>query len=107
MREHGGWVYILASRRNGTLYTGVTNDLLARVFAHKEGVGSKFTRKYGVTWLVWYEAHSRIENAIQRETSIKRWPRKWKLDLIEKSNPEWRDLYEEFAATPTLPDWAK
>ena len=107
MREFGGWVYILASKRNGTLYTGVTNDLISRVAAHKEGVGSMFTRKYSVTRLVWFEPHNRIENAIQRETSIKRWPRKWKLDLIEKDNPEWRDLFEELTKTPELPDWAK
>jgi len=107
VKEYGGWVYILASRRNGTLYTGMTNDLIGRVGAHREGVGSKFTRKYGVTWLVWHEFHHRIENAIQRETSIKRWPRKWKLDLIEKDNPEWRDLYEALTAMPPLPDWAR
>lgn len=107
MREFGGWVYILASKRNGTLYTGVTNDLLSRVAAHKEGVGSKFTRKYGVTWLVWFELHDRIESAIQRETSIKRWPRRWKLDLIEKDNPEWRDLFETLTKSPPLPSWAK
>ncbi len=105
--EHGGWVYILASRRNGTLYTGVTNDLVGRATAHREGVGSKFTRKYGVALLVWHEFHDRIENAIQRETSIKRWPRKWKVDLIEKQNPQWRDLYETLTAAPPLPDWAK
>ncbi len=72
MKEYGVWVYILASKRNGTLYAGVTNDLIARVAAHKDGVGSKFTRKYGVTLLVWYEGHTRIESAIQRETSVKR-----------------------------------
>ena len=107
MKEHGGWTYILSSRRNGTLYTGVTNDLIARVHAHKEGVGSKFTRKYGVTLLVWYEGHARIEGAIQRETSIKRWPRKWKLDLIERDNPNWDDLYEALIADRPLPDWAR
>ncbi len=82
MRDYGGWVYILASRRNGTLYTGVTNNLIGRVADHKAGVASTFTRTYGVCVLVWCEPHGRIENAIQRETSIKRWPRKWKLDLI-------------------------
>ena len=107
MHEYGGWVYILASKRNGTLYTGVTNDLIGRVAAHKDGVGSKFTRRYGVTLLVWYEVHQRIEAAIQRETSIKRWNRKWKLDLIEKDNPEWDDLYEKLVATPPLPEWAR
>ncbi|MBL9095361.1 MAG: GIY-YIG nuclease family protein [Alphaproteobacteria bacterium] len=103
-REYGGWVYILASRRNGTIYTGVTNDLMARVEAHKAGVGSLFTRKYGVTLLVWYEVHERIEDAIQRETSIKRWPRKWKLDLIEKDNPDWQDLFVRLTAMPKLPE---
>ncbi len=107
MRELGGWVYILASKRNGTLYTGVTNDLIGRVVAHKEGVGSKFTRTHAVIWLVWCEPHDRIENAIQRETSIKRWPRKWKLDLIEKDNPDWRDLFEDLTAPKPLPEWAR
>ena len=107
MRELGGWTYILASKRNGTLYTGVTNELYDRVRAHKEGVGSKFTRKYGVHMLVWYEAHGCIEAAIQRETSIKRWQRKWKLALIERDNPEWDDLFDKLGAMPELPDWAK
>jgi len=107
MRELGGWVYILASKRNGTLYTGVTNDLLGRAQQHRDGVGSTFTRKYGVRLLVWYEGHDRIESAIQRETSIKRWQRKWKLELIEKDNPEWEDLFEKLTAMPELPDWAK
>jgi putative endonuclease len=105
--EHGGWTYILASKRNGTLYTGVTNNLYDRVRAHKEGAGSKFTRKYGVNLLVWFERHSRIEAAIQRETSIKRWPRKWKLALIERDNPRWRDLFDKLGEMPPLPAWAK
>lgn len=89
-----GHVYILASKRNGTLYIGVTNNLAARVFAHRDGRGSTFTRKYGVKILVWYETYDMVTDAIQRETSLKRWPRKWKLDLIEKFNPDWDDLYE-------------
>jgi len=89
-----GHVYILASKRNGTLYAGVTNDLAARIFAHREGRGSAFTKKYNVKILVWYETYDLVTNAIQRETSIKRWPRRWKLALIEKDNPEWNDLYE-------------
>ncbi len=89
-----GHVYILASKRNGTLYIGVTNNLAARIFAHREGRGSVFTKKYGVKLLVWYESYDMVVDAIQRETSLKRWPRKWKLDLIEKSNPDWVDLYE-------------
>ncbi|MEQ1848252.1 MAG: GIY-YIG nuclease family protein [Nitrospira sp.] len=83
MREFGGCTYMLASKRNGTLYTGVTNDLIARVWRHKQGIASKFTSKYNVTQLEW---HERIESAIQRETSIKSWPRKWKLNLIEAGN---------------------
>ena len=89
-----GHVYIPASRRNGTLYIGVTNDLSNRVFEHREGRGSAFTRKYGVRMLVWYETYDMVTDAIKRETSLKRWPRKWKLDLIERFNPDWTDLYE-------------
>jgi putative endonuclease len=96
MREQGGFVYILASKRNGTLYTGVTNNLARRIWEHKEDLASKFTTKYHVKVLVWFEFHEFIENAIQRETSIKRWKRKWKLDLIESRNPDWRDLYGTF-----------
>jgi putative endonuclease len=107
MIEKGGWTYILASKRNGTLYTGVTNNLYDRVRAHREGVASRFTRKYGVTMLVWYEPHGRIETAIQRETSIKRWRRAWKLALIETDNPRWLDLFDKLGEMPPLPDWAK
>jgi putative endonuclease len=89
-----GHVYILASKRNGTLYIGVTTDLSARVFAHCSGTGSAFTKKYAVTQLVWYETYDMLTDAIQRETTLKHWPRKWKLELIEKSNPNWDDLYE-------------
>lgn len=92
-----GHVYILASKRNGTLYIGVTNNLAARIFAHREGRGSHFTSKYGVKMLVWYESYDMVADAIQRETSLKRWPRKWKLELIEKFNPAWDDLYETLA----------
>ena len=88
-----GFVYIMASKRNGTLYLGVTSDLLARVTQHREGRGSDFVKRYKVTMLVWYEEWALITDAIQRETSLKRWPRKWKLALIEKMNPDWRDLY--------------
>jgi putative endonuclease len=91
-----GFVYILASKRNGTLYTGVTSDLPGRVQAHREGLASAFTRKYGVTRLVWFEEHALYASAIQRETSIKHWKRKWKLALIEKLNPEWDDLLLTF-----------
>jgi len=91
-----GFVYIMANKRNGTIYIGVTSNLSDRVYEHKEGRGSVFTRKYALKMLVWYETYSSILDAIQRETSLKRWPRKWKLDLIEKMNPEWEDLYLSF-----------
>jgi len=91
-----GHVYILANKRNGTLYIGVTTNLAARIFAHREGRGSAFAKKYGLKQLVWYETYDMVVDAIQRETSLKRWPRKWKLELIEKFNPEWNDLCESF-----------
>jgi putative endonuclease len=87
-----GIVYMTASKRNGTLYIGVTFDLFVRMFQHRTGRGSKFVQKYGVTMLVWFEEHARYVDAIQRETSLKRWKRAWKIALIEKGNPEWRDL---------------
>ncbi|MGY6531933.1 GIY-YIG nuclease family protein [Glycocaulis sp.] len=93
-REFQPAVYILASRRNGTLYCGVTSDLVRRVFEHREGRASAFTRRYGVTLLVWFEIHATMDHAIERETRIKGWKRAWKLELIEAMNPDWRDLYE-------------
>jgi putative endonuclease len=87
-------VYILASRRNGTLYLGVTNDLSRRVHEHRCGDVPGFTAKYGVKLLVWYEAYTSIDHAIAQEKRIKRWRRAWKLELIERINPEWSDLYE-------------
>jgi len=87
------WVYILAGRRNGTLYVGVTNDLSRRVFEHKQKLVSGFTAKYGVDLLVWYESHADIDEALTREKSRKRWRRAWKLKLIEDMNPDWDDLY--------------
>jgi putative endonuclease len=87
------FVYILASKPFGTLYIGVTNDLIGRVFEHRQGRASAFTKRYGVTLLVWYEVHESIVGAIQRETSLKRWKRDWKIDLVNKLNPEWRDLF--------------
>ncbi len=89
----GGWLYILTNRPNGTLYIGVTNDLARRIWEHREGRGSAFARKYYLRHLVYAERHDDIRNAIQRETSLKRWPRAWKVALIEKQNPEWADLY--------------
>jgi putative endonuclease len=91
------YVYILASRRNGTLYVGVTNDLVRRVYEHRCRAVPGFTRRYAVDQLVWFEAHSEITAAIQREKSIKRWLRRWKTELIERTNPTWRDLYDEIA----------
>jgi len=88
---------MLASQRNGTLYTGVTNDLGRRVYEHRNDLVDGFTKTYGVHRLVWFEAHDFIEAAIRREKSIKRWRRAWKLALIEKDNPQWRDLYEELS----------
>lgn len=88
-------VYILASKRNGTLYTGVTSDLPKRIWQHKRGLIRGFTEKYGVKQLVYVEPHATMEAAITREKQIKEWKRVWKLRLIERSNPEWRDLYDE------------
>jgi len=87
-------VYILASKRNGTIYTGVTSDLIKRVWEHKHGVVEGFTRRYGVHILVWYELHESMVSAIEREKSIKNWSRQDKLNLIENSNPRWLDLYD-------------
>jgi len=86
-------VYILASRRNGTLYTGVTSDLVRRIWEHKNNVMEGFTRRYGVHSLVWYEVHETMESAIRREKAIKEWKRAWKLELIESVNPGWEDLF--------------
>lgn len=88
-------VYILASHRNGTLYTGVTSSLKKRVWEHKNNVVEGFTKRYGVHTLVWYESHSNMNSAITREKALKEWKRRWKLELIERINPDWRDLYEE------------
>ena len=86
-------VYMLASGRNGTLYTGVTSDLLKRVWQHKHGVVDGFTKQYDIHDLVWYELHETMESAILRETALKNWKRQWKIRLIEGENPEWNDLY--------------
>jgi putative endonuclease len=88
------YVYMLCSKRNGTLYTGVTSDLAKRVYEHKNNLVDGFTKIYGVHRLVWYETHDSAENAITREKRIKKWKRAWKLKLIEQYNPEWNDLYE-------------
>jgi putative endonuclease len=88
-------VYLLASQKNGTLYCGVTSDLPKRIWQHKNEVVEGFTQSYQVHLLVWYEAHENMIAAIHREKSIKTWKRAWKLDLIEKTNPRWLDLYEQ------------
>ncbi len=86
-------VYILASRRNGTLYIGVTSDLVKRIWEHRNDLVEGFTRRYGVHHLVWYELHQSMESAIQREKRLKGWKRGWKLELIESTNLDWEDLY--------------
>jgi putative endonuclease len=90
-------VYIMASARNGTLYIGVTGDLARRAHQHRMGEVDGFTKRYSVKMLVHVEAFDQIEAAILREKSLKKWPRRWKLALIEQQNPEWRDLYEDLA----------
>jgi putative endonuclease len=89
------FVYIMASKRNGTLYVGVTNNLMKRVYEHRNDIIQGFTKKYSIHRLVYYEQTNDIYNAIQRETSLKKWNRKWKIKLIEKFNPNWDDLFEE------------
>jgi putative endonuclease len=89
------YVYLLASRRNGTLYCGVTSDLVKRVWEHKEGLADGFTKTHGVKTLVWFETHEDVNEGIKREKQIKEWKREWKLEMIEKGNPYWRDLYPE------------
>ena len=90
-----GFVYIMASRTNGTLYTGVTADLPRRVWEHRDDIIDGFTAKYGVKRLVWYREYDDITDAIAEEKRIKKWRRAWKIQLIEAMNPEWRDLYED------------
>lgn len=92
------WVYIVASKRNGTLYTGVTSDLVARIWQHKSDTLPGFSRKYGCKSLVWFETHDDIEAAIRKEKQIKRWHRAWKLRLIEETNSDWCDLWNELIA---------
>ena len=92
------YVYILASRRNGTLYIGVTSDLPRRVWEHKEGFVSGFTKEHSIKTLVWHEQHDNPEAAITREKQIKKWNRAWKVELIEAQNPYWNDLYPEITS---------
>ena len=89
------YVYILASKKNGTLYIGVTNNIKRRVYEHRNNMIKGFTKKYKVHRLVYYEIYDQIEEAIKREKRLKKWKRKWKIELIEKENPEWLDLWEE------------
>jgi putative endonuclease len=93
----GGFVYIMTNRPNGTLYFGVTSDLARRAWERREGVFEGFTKRYGLKRLVWHETHDDIRAAIQREKTMKHWPRAWKVRLILEMNPEWRDLYDELA----------
>jgi putative endonuclease len=95
-------VYIIASKRNGTIYIGVTSALWNRIATHKSKSFPGFSAKYNITDLVWYEHHATMEAAIYREKQLKKWNRKWKLDLIEKMNPEWRDLHDEIDTIGTL-----
>ena len=94
------FVYMLASARNGTLYTGVTSNLETRIWQHKHDVFPGFSRKYGCKMLVWFEDHDDITEAILREKRIKRWRRRWKFELIEADNPDWRDLYPQLLSIP-------
>lgn len=89
------YIYILASKRYGTLYIGITSDLKRRVYEHREKLADGFTKTYEVSMLVWYESTENVESAIKKEKQLKAWKREWKVDLIEKSNLEWRDLYYE------------
>ena len=100
------WTYMMASKPRGTLYIGVTNGIIARVEQHRAGFGSSFTRKYKVHSLVWLEEFESVQSAIQREKTMKDWPRAWKINLIERDNPHWMDLYPELPGVkPIAPDW--
>ena len=95
--DKSSYVYILASEPYGTLYIGVTSNLIKRAWQHREGVVDGFSKQYGVKLLVWFEVHSEILEAIKREKQIKKWNRDWKVNLIQGMNPDWRDLYDEIA----------
>jgi putative endonuclease len=96
--DKSSYVYILASQPYGVLYIGVTSNLIKRVWEHREGVVEGFTKQYGVKRLVWFEVHSEIVHAITREKQIKKWNRNWKVNLVQESNPDWRDLYGDVSA---------
>ncbi len=89
-----GHVYMMSNKKNGTLYVGVTGDLMRRVYEHKNDLAEGFTKKYGLHTLVYAEEHQMMSGAIDRESQLKNWQRRWKIELIEKTNPEWKDLYE-------------
>ncbi|WP_420717579.1 GIY-YIG nuclease family protein [Emcibacter sp.] len=95
--EKGGFVYILANKKHGTLYVGVTSDLVRRIYEHRNDLVEGFTRKYSIHRLVWFETHEGIEAALVREKQIKNWKRAWKIEAIEEKNPDWRDLYEDIS----------
>lgn len=95
MSQKEYYVYILASQKYGTLYIGITNNLLKRVYQHKEGLVAGFTKKYHVHQLVYYEVHGDVNEAILREKQMKKWRRDWKINLIERDNPQWLDIYRE------------
>jgi putative endonuclease len=100
------WVYMLASQPRGTIYIGVTNGLIKRVYEHRAGIGSKFTTKYKVRRLVWFEEFADINEAIQREKTLKHYVRAWKINLIERENPHWGDLYPSLpSVAPLAEDW--
>lgn len=99
-RDFSPTTYILASKRNGTLYIGVTSNLLARIHQHRDGTFEGFTKAHGVKRLVWFEQHATMEHAITREKRLKKWERAWKIRLIEEANPRWRDLAEDFGFPP-------
>jgi putative endonuclease len=101
----GGWVYFMANKRNGTIYTGVTSDLARRAWEHKNGLIPGFTRRYKLHELVYHEWHERIEWAIQREHNIKHWKRAWKTALIDSLNPDWDDLYPNLSDTASSAGW--
>jgi putative endonuclease len=91
------YVYMLASKRNGTIYLGMTDDLVKRIWQHRNNLIRGFTQRHGVKTLVWYEQHELRESAFMRERQMKKWNRAWKLEVIEKTNPGWRDLWDELA----------
>ena len=99
LMDKPGYVYLLTNKPHGVLYTGVTSDLIKRVYQHRKGMVEGFSRRYNLKLLVYFERHDRVQDAILREKRIKEWKRAWKVQLIEERNPGWRDLYPEIAST--------